>query len=1214
VYFSPLQLTAQLVLVCIFISTQIAAQTWFFPVESNTPKRQYENQSRSTYQIVSINRQTKLRFDQPILNIFSSDDLLCIQNEKGLWGVCDTNLQVVIPFEFEELDIFYNGLAKARKREGQFGLIDKRGNWKLPPEYQIIENLFTYGFKVSKDGQVFYLYDSTGKLISIPGDFYINDQAVIFQRKSVLKCEIINDFDYRFSTNNFKLLEQILAGKNDWAADTGLKDTNMAMMPGMAMITDSIYYGMCDFNGKVLIPAIYQDIMSFIPADKNHKILAFAKKNEKWLAIDKNGNPLSNKKYDRLEKLGFIKTSFFQVTSKELIGLIDADGNEITPLQYQKIGYDFVDNRLAVMRDDKYGFIDKTGKEVIPVRYDNVTDFSEGKAWVQLNNRWGLIDSNDKELLPFNYENQAGVGVVNGYSLVRKSGKSGLIDITGKEIIPPVYDQLVITNKLSPNQEPIFWAIVEGKKIALWYHRRMIAEKEAFEVSFCQAGALLKANNNKLLLFWETDGKITDLEAYQAYIPLIKTGLFTQTPSRLTFNYAPGAKFELPSSIYSFSIGHLPGVYVGLNSLQLSFMAPVCISDKYFDKGLMQIPVINRWLGGDMTFDNRFFPAVRKSDRSNILFDLKGNVLVENYTDVKPLGDHFFAANVKEINQKLVQLPPTPGIEFQLINDKNQIITTAPLSNIIPITHRLFLTRSRNEKVARLYNEKALLPGEIPNAAGIISVDTINTNLLIVRYDDPKPRAGIWDIINGKWHISPDQFAFIDLNRFNDSLLYYSLNNNRNSRGYLLMGVMNFQGKIILPDEYERIILTPKRNWLLQTPYAHFLADADGKPLHPTHYYIDQSQADSSLIFIFINGIDKKQGLIDYKGNQLLAPTFEKIHFVGPNRITALKNERWGLYDFSGKNNYLKPIYKDIGLTADNLLYANNDDCRTLYFDLDGQPKYTQYDEVSLDVSEGFRAVRKGKFWGFIDVTGKEIVNTKYLEVTCFYNGMAAVRTVNGWGLVDRNGKLILPDKYTSILHVAEYEVLQLEKAAIVVTEEGKSGVVDSTGKWIISPDYDEVQPAGSYWVAVIRKGNKLGLMLYDTTAKKWQVLPAQFQKLVLSVLPRGFDEQGHQFIIDSKLQLSPTSFEYLSPGHFEFTIGNVVRQGKKYGAVDINNNILLPPIYDLVLSHDIGCWLITQSGKIGVAAADGKVMLPPDYQWIIPMSDTVFATAITRQ
>src|SRR4051812_47426950 len=64
-----------------------------------------------------------------------------------------------------------------------------------------------------------------------------------------------------------------------------------------------------------------------------------------------------------------------------------------------------------------------------------------------------------------------------------------------------------------------------------------------------------------------------------------------------------------------------------------------------------------------------------------------------------------------------------------------------------------------------------------------------------------------------------------------------------------------------------------------------------------------------------------------------------------------------------------------------------------------------QYDNF-LYAEDGMRAVEIGGKWGFTDEAGAIIIAPQYADARSFREGLAAVKVGNKWGFVDKTGKM----------------------------------------------------------------------------------------------------------------------------------------------------------------------------------------------------------------
>ena len=70
------------------------------------------------------------------------------------------------------------------------------------------------------------------------------------------------------------------------------------------------------------------------------------------------------------------------------------------------------------------------------------------------------------------------------------------------------------------------------------------------------------------------------------------------------------------------------------------------------------------------------------------------------------------------------------------------------------------------------------------------------------------------------------------------------------------------------------------------------------------------------------------------------------------------------------------------------------------------------------DQSEGMMFIREGELIGFVDLTGAVVIQPKYQAVHDFFNGFAAVKIKNAWGMIDKTGSLVIPTENSGIKDV----------------------------------------------------------------------------------------------------------------------------------------------------------------------------------------------------
>jgi hypothetical protein len=278
------------------------------------------------------------------------------------------------------------------------------------------------------------------------------------------------------------------------------------------------------------------------------------------------------------------------------------------------------------------------------------------------------------------------------------------------------------------------------------------------------------------------------------------------------------------------------------------------------------------------------------------------------------------------------------------------------------------------------------------------------------------------------------------------------------------------------------------------------------------------AQADKDDLYIV--HVDGKRGYMDSSGQLKIKPQFDDAHHFADGVAFVKKGGKWGLIDQTGqflveakfddcrnclsnvcsvklgdkwgfinhKGDVVIPIqfdvargFEDSGATPQENFHT----ARVVYHGkwelIDPRGNVLLASSVldalhvtALDALEqGLAGVKVGDKWGYIDRTGKWVIEPQFASSGGFGNGYAAVqRDSNGaYGYIDTKGNVVIPYRYED---AGEFEEgTQPPKGLAPVKTEGKWGYIDRNGKLVIQPQYDgarqfenelaEVQPGDTY-------------------------------------------------------------------------------------------------------------------------------------------------------
>ncbi|MEM6723578.1 MAG: WG repeat-containing protein, partial [Bacteroidota bacterium] len=420
-----------------------------------------------------------------------SEGLAGACNDQNQWGFIDRKGQVVIPYQWKNVKPFSQGAAIVKRSwtGSSVNMIDKKGKLLLEKDVRDLQLLKKSKLYSVRDDEknAKALFDSKGKQIS---QWYKN---FFYSKDGMLSV----------TGENYKRGVISISGKEIFPA------TNHSvhiLEYGLLAIqeTKESPWILYDYEGKKIRETDYDRFISFVNKDRGVVI-----KDDNTIIIDREGKQIdfypfkTNEAYQKdgflvfkglsgyylyNEQAAFIKQLHYDevggmnngaafVKEKGKLGIIDQDGTELIPLQYQQLteyaedrtaGYmegaatpvllgpnneligniatykyygPFKDGLARVTTNAGAGFINPSGEIVFTVEgSNNIGEFSEDMAFFQdfSSQKFGFIDKSGNKVIPATWD-QVGA-FQDGYVIVLQGDKYGAIDKTGAIKIPVEYD------------------------------------------------------------------------------------------------------------------------------------------------------------------------------------------------------------------------------------------------------------------------------------------------------------------------------------------------------------------------------------------------------------------------------------------------------------------------------------------------------------------------------------------------------------------------------------------------------------------------------------------------------------------------------------------------------------------------------------------------------------------------------------------------------
>jgi hypothetical protein len=261
--------------------------------------------------------------------------------------------------------------------------------------------------------------------------------------------------------------------------------------------------------------------------------------------------------------------------------------------------------------------------------------------------------------------------------------------------------------------------------------------------------------------------------------------------------------------------------------------------------------------------------------------------------------------------------------------------------------------------------------------------------------------------------------------------------------------------------------------------------------------------------------------------------------------------------------------------------------------------------------------IKSGDKWGYIDKTGKYIINPQFERAFNFSDGLALVSTQgNKHGFIGEDGKYAINPIYKDATKFSEglaCVVLEngkpqfinregkimftVEKAdwcydfrdgLALIKSKGKWGFIDKTGKIIINPIYDDANSFKDGLASVAKIDEK-------TKEKKW-----------------GFIDKTGGIIIGFQFVVEERNFFDCEPNYFREGLAFVSGDGKKWGCIGTDGKYKINPQFDGVDFNQSGFKngfsIVSQGGSFGYIDKKGKFAINPQFKEVEPFSSNGLA------
>ena len=371
----------------------------------------------------SINKKAIITIAIVLIIIVSVGIIIFIQNLN------DKNYEIEEVTNFSYFKLYENN---------KYGVIDKKGNVLVKPQYDVIEipnpsKAVFIGYNNEDNTKTDVLNDKGQKILTqysgVDSIIFKDTLAEIPYEKSVLKYMENGKYgiiDYKGNRITSAIYDEI---------------ESLLYKEGCLIVKKDNKYGVINIKGKQMTDIEYDLINAdgFYSEKTKYKEAGFivGKKQEdgyKYGYIDSNGNKVLDNLYNEINRITEIDNELWIIASKNGQAGVYKNKDQILKNTYEQIEYDQTSELFIIKRGGKYGVANKEGKEILKTEYDSIRIeeeiIAEKDSIIHYFDRLGNSKTNDKKekSIPTNNKEY--------FITVNESEKYGIKNEAGNIILP----------------------------------------------------------------------------------------------------------------------------------------------------------------------------------------------------------------------------------------------------------------------------------------------------------------------------------------------------------------------------------------------------------------------------------------------------------------------------------------------------------------------------------------------------------------------------------------------------------------------------------------------------------------------------------------------------------------------------------------------------------------------------------------------------------
>lgn len=1065
---------------------------------------------------------------QPIYEDIQKIDRCFLVKENNKYGLMSSEYNIVCNPKYSSIVSIGNGLWKvsivtsqtSKNKSELFGIIDSDGKERLEPIYQFIGDVndeqVAKGIAVINLKGKLGLVDENYCILADPQNKHNEHISDLFgwglDFQTIISKEIDKNgvlSDIAESTNS-----EINKSKVDESAKV---ITIKTLKNGFVIVqkkASSPIYQYCailDKDKNIILPYKYHRIEE--QANGMFLVYRYTEYGGSYCGLlNENFQEVVAPKYENIRQIQDVFAVKNRAMGKSYTGLINSKGETILPCEYSSIVFAFP-GLVWISKDngESVGLASIEGEILLEPTYGKVGAFKNGYATVN-NGHW--YDDEEEDDDPHHSSRKFSMG------------KWGVINAKGQLILSPIYESINI-------EEDSCFSVI--KSILIQQHNGNPPYKQ------------VSGRYNK-------DGEQIVRDSHNEYILASKK-----------YDWQEDFNAEGQSKVYYKG-------NIGVVNEKFQQLVSCCIEGKTLE---FVLPEEYDW-GYDSVFQ---FVIIEKNNKKGIIDYTKKIIIEPVYDQISTLSDStnlLFKCGVQNENHNSYR----PSYMWSIINVDGKPIIDIQSEEIIHLGFSLLAIKSNNKYSIVDFNGHSTCETSF-DAVQSFGVSSSASN--IYSWETPKRVDGlIYAIVRLEGKIG----VIDNKGRLTIEPKYSSLSI-RNNNQFMADGMLinAFEQKIVvkdntvltIPEDYDKMAFLDNGLLLVLKNELFGCINQIGCVIIPPKYksLIYQNNLLIALLHDETDG-EYKRGVVDFQENQIV-PFSQQIKEIKIESefILYKQGSHWGAYTLQGQV-ICEPIYDHIVYITHNLIKVG----------MDGKD-YEVYEDYYWEDGERYDFTDCSEYsiinWGLIDNSGNEILPLEYRAIADkVVGGLVEIRSKNRIGYVDITGRILLEPTYKSVEPFIEgYAVVS--KASSYYDEYGREreksvyGVIDCRFKEIIPCTFDSIE--------------------YEKESGRFKT-------------DVGYKTIDGRYVaeVDGKELLLNKKYKYCKPFSDTCAIAVLISEGqvKYYGLIDKRSNDILPPIFSRLDCVENELYKFKINNLYGLVNSKGNIILQNVYHGIGKFEDNL--------